>query len=105
MCDCTGHADEESFSFVAALDAGVLASLVHELHFNCGVDSPLHVDHVGVGVVGPSQDHGRAGGHLQVEFVENALGLVDVAEVLVEVVRDIEGLHRALVVAHVPNLD
>ncbi len=101
MCDCTGHADEESFSFVASLDADVLASLVHELHFNCGVDSPLHVDHMGVGVVGPWSSRGT----LAVELVENALALVDLAEVLVEVVCDIEGLHRALVVAHVPNLD
>ena len=41
---------------------------------------------------------------MKVELVENALTFVDFAELLVEVLRDLEGLHRLGIVPDVPDV-
>ena len=82
----------------------MLAAFVHETHIYSRVDSALQVKDMRMRVVRACKDHSRVGGHLKVELVENALTFVDFAEFLVEVLRDLEGLHRLGIVPDVPDV-
>ena len=79
------HSTHQSLVLVYALMPAVLAPFVAETHVYGCVDAPLEVQDVGVRVIGTRQYHARVGGHLEIEFVENALAFVDFAELLVEV--------------------
>jgi len=60
---------------------------------------------MGVGMVTTREHHARVRRHLQVEAVEDALALVHFAQLLVQVLRHVECLHRVFLVADVPDHD
>ena len=82
----------------------MLAAFVHEAHIYSRVNSALQVKDMGMRVVRACKDHSRVGGHLKVEFVEDALTFVDFAELLVEVLGDLEGLHGLGIIPDIPNV-
>ena len=82
----------------------MLAAFVHEAHIYSRVDSALQVKDMGMRVIRARKDHFWIGGHLKVELVENALTFIDFAELLVEVLRDLERLHRLGIVPDVPDV-
>ena len=51
------------------------------------------------------KDHARIRGHLKVELVKDSLTFVNLAELLVEVLGDLQGLHGLGIVPDVPNVD
>jgi hypothetical protein len=94
----------DPLTFIKPVLPHIFAAFVHELGVDRAVGLVLEVDDVDVGVVGAGEDEVGVGGHLQVELVEDGLALVDLAQLLLQVVRGVEGLAGLLRVAHVPDL-
>ena len=95
----------QAFAFVVARNTDFLASLLLKANINSWIHTFLHVNHMPVWVITSSQCHCAARRNLEVELVVDTLIVIQLAELLVHVVRDVECLHGVLVVPDVPNLN
>lgn len=83
----------------------ILTTFVHELYINAAVSLVLDVDHVHIGIVPAGHNHARVRGDLQVKLIEDVLGLINLAQLLLQVLRHVEELAGLALVPDVPDLD
>ena len=65
----------------------------------------IHMDDMGIAVVGASENVEPVGSVLDFELVEDSLGLVEVAELLVNIICYLQVLQRFAWVSNVPKFD
>ena len=92
-------------TLVCPVGSCVFTTLIHKLNVNAAVGLVLYVYHVHIRVVPAGHHHAGVRGYLQIELVENVLGLVHLAELLLQVLGHVQELARLPLVPDVPYLD